>query len=140
MYLKYIIFVVSITNQLMHYSLISTGCDCCTTPPLYCTCTEAEYFLFSSRLVNDVVTFLVPSCNMFIVPEALTQCWMLQASTKTQLTSVLQRNLFYIIIHYQKYKQSMMLVYSYMIQVNYVYLVVKCIAPVRLMSHNIHST
>ena len=55
-------------------SLISTGCDVCTTPPLYCTSTVAVNFLFSFKLVNVALT-LLPSADM---PVALTHAELLQ--------------------------------------------------------------
>ena len=58
-----------------HHSLISTDGGCCISlPPLTCTYTEAEYFLFSNRLVNVATTLLLPSDNMStVLVEALTQ-------------------------------------------------------------------
>ena len=79
----------NIFMEIHNHSLISTGCDCCTTPPLYCICTEAEYFLFSSRLVNVAMITLLglaSSADMFMIPVTLTQ-EELQASTVTLLTA-----------------------------------------------------
>ena len=73
-------------NLTIAHSLISTDCDCCTTPPLYCTCTEAEYFLFSSKLVNVAITLLTSLANMFTIPVTLTQEELRQASTVTVIT------------------------------------------------------
>ena len=73
------------------HSLISTGCDCCTTPPLYCTCTEAEYFLFSSRLLNVAITLLTPSA-LCMIPVTLTQEELRHASTVTCGLKTLSQN------------------------------------------------
>ena len=72
-------------------SLISTGCPgcvCCTTPPLYCTCTEAEYFLFSSRLVNVAITLLTPSADMFMRPLYSIQKYIIWQKDKIKLPYV----------------------------------------------------